>query len=82
MTPAEFDQALHEYVAAGCPGEVNAFLDEKGIEHPSVEHEQRDTEALEAERESVVVCGEGYHPETTWVPDKRGGHMFSYCVPD
>lgn len=76
---SDLRQELEGYVEAGCPGDVNAFLDDRELAHPQIEHEPRDEFVEEANREAKVICEPGYTPVSIWVPDKAGGHLFWYC---
>ena len=77
----EVSEALSSYVEAGCPGDVNAYLDRQGLSHPPIEHERRDERTEEAARSARVICDPGYVAESMWIPDRKGGHYFWYCVP-
>lgn len=78
----EVRDALERYVGAGCPGDVNAYLDQQELSHPRLEHERKSEFLQEAEREAVVPCGDGFHPVSEWVPDRAGGHLFWSCEPN
>jgi hypothetical protein len=79
----EVQAALDSFVGAGCPGEVNDYLDEAGLEHPQLHHEERDSPPTK-EAIAELPCGPGFKSERTWVLNKNtyGGHWFWSCVPE
>jgi hypothetical protein len=73
--PPDLDAALQKYVDEGCPGDVNLFLDDLGIEHQPV----RSGEFMP----HYPLCGEGYKPLQKCYYNKHDGeHCFWTCVPN
>jgi hypothetical protein len=77
----EVESALGEFLDAGCPEEVNAYLDKAQLSHPTIRHEQLE-EAPSPESIAVLPCPSGSRSANRWVPDKHGGHLFWWCQPE
>jgi hypothetical protein len=78
----EAASALRDYVTAGCPGDVNKYLDERKIAHPDVVHVQADSEPLAPHHVDAPICTPPLVPKNKWIPDKHGGHIFWWCGPE
>jgi hypothetical protein len=71
--------ALQDFVDAGCPGDVNAYVTDRGLGHPYLDHRRADG-ADESVHEDFVPCKPPLVPTSKWVPDREGGHAFWYCA--
>lgn len=75
----QVEAALEEFVRGGCLGDINDYLDDRGLAHPRIDHRlarSRD----EPLHEDFVPCDPPYVPTSKWVPDRDGGHIFWYCA--
>lgn len=75
--PADLAAAVNQYIAEGSLGDLNDYLDERGITHPRFQHHVLNSG--EEFKPEVVGCPPGYYG--TWVQAKDG-HWWSTCVPD
>jgi hypothetical protein len=71
----DVEAALNAFVDAGCPEEVNAYLEKVRLSHPKLRHERRQTMPAHEEI-PVLPCERGFRSKYRWVPDKHGGHLF------
>jgi hypothetical protein len=74
--PADVASEVDQYIAEGCPGDLNDYLDGKNIAHPQFQHHILNPG--EEPKEGVVECAPGFYG--TWVQAKDG-HWWSTCVP-
>jgi hypothetical protein len=75
--PADLAAEVNRYLAEGSLGDLNDYLNERGVTHPRFQHHVLNPG--EEFKPEVVGCSPGYHG--TWVKSKDG-NWWSTCVPD
>ncbi len=81
MTEAlsDLDKAMQEYFAEGAPGDVNQWLDAKGIVHEPVMEAKKVGEF----EPRYPVCGDGLHAVMHGYYNKHDGeHIYWTCEPN
>jgi hypothetical protein len=76
--PVELAAEVKRYIAEGCPGDLNDYLDDRNVVHPAFRHHVLKP-GEEFKPEVVGGCGPGFHGG--WARAKDG-HWWSTCLPD
>jgi len=77
--PSGLAAEVDRYIAEGCPGDLNDYLDERKIAHHPFRHHTLDAgEEFKPEKIPDSSCPPGWHGGWTRAKD---GHWWSTCLP-